>query len=62
MEAPEPQQAAAPVPLSAEDTQRRQDLEDAYEDLVLTVLASEAEWLLDDRIAFAVRREQRKAA
>ena len=62
MDAQDPQQAAAPVPVSPEDAQRRQDLEDAYEDLVLTVLASEAEWLLDDRIAFAVRREQRRAA
>ena len=62
METPEPQQAVVPAPLSPEDTQRRQELEDSYEDLVLTVLASEAEWLLDDRIAYAVRQDQRKAA
>jgi hypothetical protein len=58
----DPLQAGAPVPWEPEAAQRRQDLEDAYEDLLLAVLAGEEEWRLDDRIAYALRREQRRAA
>ena len=53
-------QALVPEPLDAEATRRRQQLEDIHEDLLLTVLALEEEWLLDDRIAYALR--QRDAA
>jgi len=48
-------QALVPQPLDADGMRRRQDLEDVHEDLLLTILALEQEWLLDDRIAFAVR-------
>jgi hypothetical protein len=44
-----------PQPLDANGISRRRDLEDIHEDLLLTVLALEEEWLLDDRIAYAVR-------
>jgi hypothetical protein len=49
-------EALVPQPLDAEGVQRRRDLEDIHEDLLLTVLALEEEWLLDDRIAYAVRQ------
>jgi hypothetical protein len=55
MEASGQFQALVPQPLDADGIRRRQDLEDVHEDLLLTVLALEEEWLLDDRIAFAVR-------
>ncbi|HEY9286743.1 MAG TPA: hypothetical protein VIT43_01845 [Candidatus Dormibacteraeota bacterium] len=45
-----------PEPLDAEATRRRQELEDIHEDLLLTVLELEDEWVLDDRIAYALRR------
>jgi len=48
-------EALVPQPLDADSVRRRQRLEDIHEDLLLTVLALEEEWLLDDRIAFAVR-------
>ena len=48
-------QALVPQPLDADGIRRRQDLEDVHEELLLTILALEQEWLLDDRIAFAVR-------
>jgi hypothetical protein len=49
-----------PQPLDADGIRRRQDLEDIHEELLLTVLALEEEWLLDNRIAYSLR--QRKAA
>jgi hypothetical protein len=55
MEASGQFQALVPQPLDADGIRRRQDLEDVHEDLLLTILALEEEWLLDDRIAFAVR-------
>ena len=48
-------EALVPQPLDANGMSRRRDLEDIHEDLLLTVLALEEEWLLDDRIAYAVR-------
>jgi hypothetical protein len=48
-------EALVPQPLDANGISRRRDLEDIHEDLLLTVLALEEEWLLDDRIAYAVR-------
>ncbi|TMG33484.1 MAG: hypothetical protein E6H93_00900 [Chloroflexi bacterium] len=48
-------EALVPKPLDADGVRRRQHLEDIHEDLLLTVLALEEEWLLDDRIAYAVR-------
>jgi hypothetical protein len=60
MDASEQFEALVPQPLDAEGFRRRQDLEDVREDLLLTILALEEEWLLDDRIAFSLR--QRKAA
>jgi hypothetical protein len=53
-------EALVPRPLDAEDVQRRVELEDIHEDLLLTILGLEEEWLLDDRIAYALR--QRHAA
>jgi hypothetical protein len=53
-------EALVPQPLDAEGVRRRQDLEDIHEDLLLTILALEEEWLLDDRIAYSLR--QREAA
>jgi hypothetical protein len=49
-------EALVPQPLDAEGVQRRRDLEDVHEELLLAVLALEEEWLLDDRIAYAVRQ------
>jgi hypothetical protein len=57
MEATGQTEALAPQPLDAEGARRRQLLEDIHEELLLTVMALEAEWLLDDRIAFAVRHQ-----
>ena len=37
------------------ELQRQLDLGDAIEDLLVTILELEAEWRLDDRIAYAVR-------
>jgi hypothetical protein len=48
-------EALVPRPLDAEGFRLRQALEDVHEDLLLTVLALENEWLLDDRIAFSLR-------
>ncbi len=53
-------EALVPQPLDADGIRRRQDLEDIHEDLLLMILGLEEEWLLDDRIAYALR--QRKAA
>jgi hypothetical protein len=50
-----PEPALLPEPLDAEGARRRQELEDVHEDLLLTVLELEDEWLLDDRIAYALR-------
>ncbi len=58
MDAPDKPQATAPEPIDPETAQRRQALEDAHEDLLLTVMALEAEWLLDDRIAYALRHQR----
>jgi hypothetical protein len=60
MDASEQFEALVPQPLDAEGVRRRQDLEDIHEDFLLTILALEEEWLLDDRIAYSLR--QRKAA
>jgi len=60
MEASGQFEALVPKPLDAEGIRRRQDLEDIHEDLILTILELEEEWLLDDRIAYALR--QRDAA
>jgi len=60
MEASGKFESLAPKPLDAEGIRRRQDLEDIHEDLILTILGLEEEWLLDDRIAYALR--QRDAA
>lgn len=51
-------EALVPQTLDAEGVRRRQDLEDIHEDLLLTILALEEEWLLDDRIAYAVRHRE----
>jgi hypothetical protein len=50
--------ALKPEPLDAETTRRRQELEDIHEDLLLTVLELEDEWVLDDRIAYALRHRE----
>ncbi|GAC1480092.1 MAG: hypothetical protein PVSMB9_04450 [Candidatus Dormibacteria bacterium] len=47
-----------PKPLDADTIRLRQALEDVHEDLLLTVLDLEDEWLLDDRIAFSLRHRQ----
>jgi hypothetical protein len=60
MEASGDYQAVVPEPLDEAGIRRRQALEDIREELFLEVLALEDEWLLDDRIAYALR--QRKAA
>jgi hypothetical protein len=53
-------EALVPKPLDAEGVRLRQHLEDEHEELILTILALEEEWLLDDRIAYSLR--QREAA
>jgi hypothetical protein len=53
-------EALVPQPLDAEGIERRRELEDIHEELLLSVLDLEEEWLLDDRIAYALR--QREAA
>ena len=53
-------EALAPQPLDAEGIERRRELEDIHEELLLSILALEDEWRLDDRIAYELR--QRKAA
>ena len=60
MDAKSPDPATVPAPLDAEAIRCRQELEDVHEELLLAILALEDEWLLDDRIAFALR--QRDAA
>ncbi len=51
-------EALVPKPLDAEGVRLRQDLEDAHEELLLTILALEEEWLLDDRIAYSLRHRE----
>lgn len=51
-------QALVPEPLDAEGIRRRQELEDVHEELLLTILELEEEWLLDDRIAYALRQDK----
>ena len=58
MDASSPEPARVPEPLDAEGIRRRQGLEDIHEDLLLTVLDLEEEWLLDDRIAYALRHRE----
>ena len=53
-------EALAPQPLDAEGIKRRRELEDIHEELLLSILALEEEWQLDNRIAYSLR--QRKAA
>lgn len=60
MDVSESLKALVPQPLDAEAVRRRQDLEDIHEELLLTVLSLEEEWMLDNRIAYSLR--QRKAA
>ena len=57
MDAQEPSQAIVPQPLDAEGIRRRQELEDVHEELMLMILALEEEWVLDDRIAYALRHQ-----
>ena len=57
MAASDPGEANVPEPLDEEAAGRRQQLEDAHEALLLTVMALEEEWLLDDRIAFSLRHQ-----
>jgi hypothetical protein len=53
-------EALVPQPLDAEGIERRRELEDIHEELLLSILDLEEEWLLDDRIAYELR--QRRAA
>jgi len=53
-------EALVPLPLDAEGIKRRRELEDIHEELLLSILALEEEWQLDNRIAYSLR--QRKAA
>ena len=53
-------EALVPHPLDAEGIKRRRELEDIHEELLLSILALEEEWQLDNRIAYSLR--QRKAA
>ena len=53
-------EALVPQPLDAEGIERRRDLEDIHEELILSILALEEEWQLDNRIAYSLR--QGKAA
>jgi hypothetical protein len=53
-------EALVPQPLDAEGIERRRELEDIHEELLLSILELEEEWLLDDRIAYELR--QRRAA
>ncbi len=55
MDASEQREATAPEPLNEEDAARRQALEDEHEILLLTIMALEEEWILDDRIAYALK-------
>jgi len=55
MQASEQFEALVPKPLDAEGFRLRQSLEDVHEDLLLTVLELEEEWVLDDRITFSLR-------
>lgn len=60
MDASQQFEALVPQPLDAEGIERRRELEDIHEELLLSILALEEEWLLDNRIAYSLR--QRKAA
>jgi hypothetical protein len=60
MDASEQFEALVPKPLDAEGIERRRELEDIHEELLLSILALEEEWQLDNRIAYSLR--QRKAA
>jgi len=51
-------ESLVPKPLDAEGVRLRQDLEDVHEELLLTILALEEEWLLDDRIAYSLRHRE----
>ena len=53
-------EALVPQPLDAEGIKRRRALEDIHEELLLSILALEEEWQLDNRIAYSLR--QRRAA
>lgn len=58
MQASDQFEALVPRPLDADGFRLRQSLEDVHEDLLLTILHLEDEWLLDDRIAFSLRHTQ----
>jgi hypothetical protein len=46
----------APSPLDEEAVAQLQAVKDAYEALLLAVMACEADWFLDDRIAYQLRQ------
>ncbi|MEO6795525.1 MAG: hypothetical protein ABI401_14645 [Candidatus Dormibacter sp.] len=58
MQASDQFEALVPKPLDADAFRLRQSLEDVHEDLLLTVLDLEEDWLLDDRIAFSLRHSR----
>jgi hypothetical protein len=60
MDASEQFEALVPQPLDAAGIERRRELEDIHEELLLSILDLEDEWRLDDRIAYELR--QRRAA
>lgn len=51
-------EALVPQPLDAEGIERRRELEDIHEELLLGILALEEEWRLDDRIAYELRHSK----
>jgi hypothetical protein len=57
MAATEPNASPEPEPLDEAAAERRLQLEDDHEALLLVVMALEEEWLLDDRIAFSLRHQ-----
>jgi hypothetical protein len=51
-------EALVPQPLDAEEIERRRELEDIHEELLLGILELEEEWRLDDRIAYELRHHK----
>jgi hypothetical protein len=58
MDASEKFEALVPQPLDAEGIERRRELEDIHEELLLGILKLEEEWRLDDRIAYELRHSK----
>ncbi len=56
MDASEEFEALVPQPLDADGITRRRELEDIHEELILSILALEEEWQLDNRIAYSLRQ------